>query len=44
MVTSVEEGMGLEAFRKISQWYNNMNQVSIHEFRGNVMNPEPATK
>ena len=44
MVTAVEEGMGLEAFRKISRWYTNMNQVSIHEFRGKVMNPEPATE
>ena len=44
MVTAVEEGMGLEAFRKISRWYTNMNQVSIHEFRGKVMNPEPATQ
>ena len=44
MVTSVEEGMGLEAYRKISSWYNNMNQTSVHEFRGQVMNPEPATK
>ena len=44
MVTAVEEGCGLEAYRKISRWYNNMNQTSIHEFRGKVMNPEPATK
>ena len=44
MVTSVDEGMGLEAYRKISSWYNNMNQTSVHEFRGKVMNPEPATK
>ena len=44
MVTSVEYGMGLEAYRKISSWYNNMNQVSVHEFRGKVLHPQPATK
>ena len=33
MVTAVEEGCGLEAFRNISRWYNNMNQASVHEFR-----------
>ena len=44
MATAVEEGCGLEASRKISNWYNSRSQTSVHEFRGQVMNPEPATK
>ena len=42
MVTSVEEGRGLEAYRKVSSWYQAMNQPSVHELRCNAMNPRPA--
>ena len=44
MITSVADGMGLEAFRKISAYYQHMNQASVHELRIKVMNPTPAIK
>ena len=42
MVVAVPDGMGLEAFRKISSYYQNMKQASVHELRIHVMNPSPA--
>ena len=35
---------GIGGIPETSSLYNNMNQTSVHNFRGEVMHPEPATK
>ena len=44
MVVAVPDGMGLEAFPKISSYYQHMNQASVHELRIKVMNPATSTE
>ena len=41
-VQAVRAGMGLEAYRKISAWYNAVSQATVHDMRCKVMNPTPA--
>ena len=42
MVTSVDEGRGLEAYRQGPSWYQAMNQTPVHELICKVVNPTPA--
>ena len=44
MVTSVEEGRGLKAYRNVYSWYQAMHQTSVHKLRCKGMNPRPADK
>ena len=43
-VKAVDAGHGVEAYRKLSSWYNAISASTLHELRINVMRPEPAQK